>query len=78
MSNVIDTSLFPPLDLPPFKMVQPITARYKPLPDITAWELAQILPGLLGKPIYEEQWQALGTATRHLERLDQEAPPIVT
>lgn len=64
MSNVIDTSQFPPLNL-----IKPVSARYIPQPDITAYELALILPGLLGKPIYEEDWVKLGTATRHLERI---------
>ncbi len=70
----IDLSQFPALNLTgAHKMLvkQPVTARFKPLPDITAWELAQILPGLFGKAIYEEDWVALGSTTRHFERLDQ-------
>lgn len=69
----IDLSQFPALDLKMASkpLIQPVTARYKPLPDITAYELALVLPGLLGKPIYELEWLELGSATRHFERLDQ-------
>ncbi len=72
----IDLSQFPALNLkmadkPSLPVLQPVTARYAPKPDITAWELAQILPGLFGKPIYEAEWAALGSVTRHFERLDQ-------
>ncbi len=73
MSNV-DLSQFPALNLAgsvEHNIQQPVTARYKPLPDITAYELALVLPGLLGKPIYEAEWAVLGSATRHFERLDQ-------
>ncbi len=79
-SVILDTSQFPALNLrmasPPQK--QPVTARYAPKPDITAWEIAQILPGLFGKPLYEADWVALGSATRHFERLDQPNEPTVT
>ncbi len=50
-------------------IVEPITARYRPQADITAWELAQIMPFLLGKPCYEPNWAELGDATRHMERV---------
>ncbi len=76
--GVLDMSQFPtdafkitsptPLEM---KVKQTITARYKPLPDITAYELAIIFPFFMGKPLYEEEWFELGTATRHFERISQ-------
>ncbi len=76
--SVIDMSQFPEGDMlkvmstaPLHTIKQPITARYKPQPDITAYELAIIFPFFMGKPLYEEQWLELGTATRHFERLSQ-------
>lgn len=47
-----------------------IQAQYKPLPDITAFELAQLLPYLVGRHMTEADWDALGDrVTRHLERV---------
>jgi hypothetical protein len=51
------------------RLVVPIAAKYAPKEDITAYELSLLLPYLLGTPIYENDWQKLGAATRHLERL---------
>ncbi len=56
----------PPADKPMYQIKLPITAHWTPRPDITAHELAILLPYLLGKPVYEEDWDALGEATRHL------------
>lgn len=39
-----------------------------PKPDMTAYELATLLPFFLGKMMTEEDWQALGAAQRHLKR----------
>lgn len=46
---------------------QPLAVKYEPLPDITAYELARLLP-YLTSPIYEGDWEALGSANRHLKR----------
>lgn len=77
--SVIDMSQFPALlgtnptfvlkNAQDMKIEQPVTARYTPQPDITAYELALILPGLLGKPIFEADWTKLGSASRHFERV---------
>ena len=42
------------------------TFRFQPATDVTADELARLEPYLRGKPLYDEDWEALGTATRHL------------
>lgn len=47
----------------------PISAVYEPLSDITAYELSLLLPYLLQRPFYEEDWAKLGDAARHLKRL---------
>jgi hypothetical protein len=48
-----------------------ITAAYEPKEDITAYELALILPYVMtGKRMTEDDWKAMGTATRHLRRYD--------
>jgi hypothetical protein len=44
---------------------------FKPKEDITAYELAQLLPYMLGLSLDEAKWKALGTAVRHLERTKQ-------
>lgn len=47
----------------------PISVTYEPQEDITVYELAQLLPVLLGHfPITEENLKALGSAARHLKR----------
>lgn len=46
-----------------------IQCEYSPQPDITAYELAQILPYLIGRAMHESDWEKLGVATRHLKRL---------
>jgi hypothetical protein len=48
---------------------QPVTCSYEPQPDITVFELATLLPYMLGRPLYQEDWDKLGEATRHLKRL---------
>lgn len=46
-----------------------VTWAYRPKPDITAHELARLMPALLGGLISEADWASLGEAcTRHLER----------
>lgn len=66
MSNIIDFNSLPPLSLP---IAQPIRARFIPKEDITAYELAILLPYYLGlRPMMEKDWTELGTMTRHLER----------
>ncbi len=62
-------------------ILQPIRARFRPLLDITAYELATLLPYYLGlAPLFEEDWTRLGPdVTRHMERADQpKQPEIVT
>lgn len=46
-----------------------IIAQFEPLPDITAYELARLIPFFQGMALTEEKWGSLGTATRHLKRL---------
>lgn len=50
--------------------VRPVSARFEPQPDITAYELAQLLPFVVGRSMWEADWSALGTAQRHLRRTD--------
>lgn len=45
-----------------------IHADYEPKPDITAYELACLMPMLLGNPLTEAGWIDIGTASRHLRR----------
>lgn len=53
---------------------QPISASFEPQPDITAYELARLLPYLSSRmPLYEGGWEALGSANRHLRRYDRPA-----
>lgn len=48
-----------------------LRAYFRPKEDITAYELAQMMPIILGlKPIFEEDWLTLGAMTRHLERIE--------
>jgi hypothetical protein len=52
------------------RLMLPIQCRYEPLEDITAFELAKLLPFFVsGRGVYEYDWNQLGTATRHLKRL---------
>jgi len=51
------------------QLPQPINCIYNPQPDITAYELAQIIPYLLNKTMLKEDWDKLGNITRHLKRL---------
>lgn len=62
--NILD---FP---LPPLPIAQPIRARFIPKEDITAYEVAILLPFYLGlRPLFEHNWIELGVMTRHLERI---------
>jgi len=46
----------------------PISRTFNPAPDITAYELAILLPYFFnGVPMYEETLSALGSAARHLK-----------
>lgn len=45
----------------------PITARFEPKPDITAYELARLLPYLQGHPLYRKSFNEMPyEARRHL------------
>ncbi len=47
----------------------PITAAFKPLEDITAYELTTLLPYLLGSPLYQKQYDEMTpNVKRHLRR----------
>jgi hypothetical protein len=45
------------------------TFRFEPQTDITTDELARLEPYLSGKPLYDEDQKALGTAMRHLREV---------
>lgn len=48
---------------------QTVSCRFTPKEDITAYELAQLIPFFHGRWMYEEDWDALGAALqRHLSR----------
>jgi hypothetical protein len=47
----------------------PRNFRFEPRPDITSIELDSLGPYLKGKPLYEEDQKALGTAMRHLKEV---------
>lgn len=47
-----------------------VRASYNPQPDITAYELATILPFFHGQMMTEADWDALGATQRHLKRID--------
>lgn len=61
------------LDLNPsgYFVVSPqyITCTYNPQPDITAYELAQIIPYFHGKSMTANDWESLGPVTRHLKKI---------
>ena len=52
-----------------------IHAKFIPQPDITTYELAQLLPFFLCGNLTEDVWEKLGPATRHLERMP-DTPPV--
>lgn len=43
-----------------------VRCRYEPQPDITAYELAQIIPYFAGGHLTRKAWEKLGSANRHL------------
>ena len=45
------------------------TFRFEPQLDITTDELAQLTPYLSGKPLYDADQKALGSAMRHLKEV---------
>jgi hypothetical protein len=47
-----------------------VNASFEPKEDITAYELAKILPFFHGQHMTEEAFAALGSANRHLKRYD--------
>jgi hypothetical protein len=72
----VSTDKFVTVEAGAFRTItQPIDCWFDPQPDITAFELARILPYLTSRHqgIYEADWQALGAATRHLKRNDRSA-----
>jgi len=71
-------SIAPDFSLPPIDLLhQPIRARFVPQLDITAHELATLLPFYLGlRPLFQKDWVELGVMTRHLERV-VEGPQVI-
>lgn len=62
-----------PLDgmsVPMVEIRRTISVTFDPMPDITAYELAIILPFFHGRWMHEDDWNALGAAQRHLQRHD--------
>jgi len=47
---------------------EPICCGFIPQPDITAFELATLLPYFIGKVMYEEDWKELAVMQRHFVR----------
>ncbi len=47
--------------------VAPLSFSFEPLEDITAYELAQLLPYLHGKPLFKEDIEEKPELFRHLE-----------
>ena len=46
-----------------------VNATWDPQTDITAYELALLLPlFIVGSTLTEEKWESLGSATRHIKR----------
>lgn len=53
---------------PPAAAPKPWQATFRPMPDITAFELAILIPYLQGEQMSDETWANLGKVTRHLVR----------
>lgn len=53
-----------------FKFRAPVSAVFEPKDDITAYELAQMLPALYGQQYHDEEWEALPWK-RHWRRTDK-------
>lgn len=49
---------------------RPVSAVFEPKEDITAYELAQMMPAFHGQQFFEEEWAALPW-TRHWRRTDK-------
>lgn len=49
---------------------EPLRVTFAPQPDITAYELATILPFFIGRLMTESAWNDLGAAQRHVKRFD--------
>jgi hypothetical protein len=52
---------------PAYVLRQPICAEFVPKEDITAYELAQLLPYFQGRALWPEDLTALGDVARHLK-----------
>ena len=52
-----------------FAVRVPVRAVFEPKEDITAFELAQIIPFLFGARIYADEWEKVSW-TRHCRRID--------
>lgn len=48
------------------KVDEHVNCTYAPKADITAFELATLLPYFIGKAMTKEDWDALGACQRHL------------
>jgi hypothetical protein len=45
----------------------PLSAKFEPETDITAYELAKLLPYLMGEPLYRKKWEEMPPEVqRHL------------
>lgn len=63
-----------------FKAIDPFACIYKPKEDITAFELAKLLPYLLSSQHFgltREIYDAMGSEKRHLEPIGPNPPPAV-
>jgi hypothetical protein len=47
-----------------------ISANWRPKEDITPWEIALCLPAFGKQSMTEAEWDGLGSAQRHWERID--------
>jgi hypothetical protein len=62
------------IDFEPCEIVRvrmPISAVFEPKGDITAYELAQMMPAFHGRQYFAEEWDALPSWTRHWRRVDK-------
>lgn len=51
-----------------YEIMKSVNATFEPKEDITAYELARLLPYLHGRPLTEVEWESLGHVARHLKR----------
>ena len=63
------------LDTPPgakstdLEVKESLTIEWKPKKDITLYELACLLPHLMGLPLFEEGMKKMGKMARHFKRV---------